>query len=53
MKTAYSYPTYLKCPRCGHKTDEANAEVILVRGDGIITYICPKCGKVVESHRLE
>jgi predicted RNA-binding Zn-ribbon protein involved in translation (DUF1610 family) len=54
MKTAHDFPTYLECPRCGEKSNEADVEIILIRDYTIpiiLTFICPKCGKVVESHR--
>ncbi len=56
MKTGYEFPVYLECPNCSTRVDELEVEELGIeedwRGADVVTYICPNCGKVVESHRL-
>ncbi|MFA7101328.1 MAG: hypothetical protein WC196_06315 [Bacilli bacterium] len=55
MKTAYQFPTYVKCPKCGTKADEEKVRFVDIAEDvfgrDVVTYICPKCGDMVKSNR--
>jgi len=53
MKTAYNFPTYVECPECHSKFDEAEIKILSASWRGVVVFKCPKCGKVVESHRYE
>lgn len=55
MKTAFEFPIYIECPKCGSRYDENEIEITGIEADifeqDIVTFECPRCCEVVKSKR--